>query len=117
MMAAMAGYVLGLVLGGYIAEHYGWRAAFLIVGPPGLALALVVHFVLKEPRLKPEFAILKEARERTWDAFRALARTPSYALIILGLVFYFLLAYGALVFSVSVMMRVHGMSVSEVGGA
>jgi predicted MFS family arabinose efflux permease len=117
MMAAMAGYVLGLVLGGYIAEHYGWRAAFLIVGPPGLALALVVHFVLKEPRLKPEFAIPKEARERAWDAFRALARTPSYVLIILGLVFYFLVAYGALVFSVSFMMRVHGMSVSEAGGA
>lgn len=117
MMAAMAGYVLGLVLGGYIAEHYGWRAAFLIVGPPGVALALVVHFLLKEPRLKPEFAISKEARESAWGAFRALAGTPSYVLIVLGLVLYFLVAYGALVFSVSFMMRVHGMSLSEAGGA
>jgi MFS family permease len=33
------------------------------------------------------------------------------------MVFYFLTAYGALVFSVSFMMRVHWMSVSEAGGA
>lgn len=117
MMAAMAGYVLGLVLGGYIAEHYGWRAAFLIVGPPGVALALVVHFVLKEPRLKPEFAIPKAAKESAWSAFNALAKKPSYVFIIVATVFYFLVAYGALVFSVSFMMRVHGMSVSEAGGA
>jgi predicted MFS family arabinose efflux permease len=117
MMASMAGYILGLVLGGYIAEHYGWRAAFVVVGLPGLALALLVHFVLQEPRERPEFAIRTEAKESAWSAFKALAKKPSYVCIILSMVFYFLTAYGALVFSVSFMMRVHGMSVSEAGGA
>lgn len=43
--AAGVGSILGVLLGGYIAAHYGWRAAFGIVGLPGLALALVFWFV------------------------------------------------------------------------
>lgn len=38
--AASLGSVLGVVLGGIIAERWGWRAAFGVVGIPGLLLAL-----------------------------------------------------------------------------
>jgi MFS family permease len=33
------GYALGYALGGQLAQHYGWRAAFLAVGLPGLLFA------------------------------------------------------------------------------
>jgi MFS family permease len=39
------GSVLGVILGGYIASHWGWKAAFGIVGIPGLVLALLYLFV------------------------------------------------------------------------
>ena len=46
---ATLGGMIGLALGGWIATLYGWRAAFLLLGLPGLLLALIVRFTLKEP--------------------------------------------------------------------
>ena len=43
--AGALGSVLGVVLGGFIAQHWGWRAAFGVVGFPGLVLALAFLFV------------------------------------------------------------------------
>ncbi len=39
--AASVGSVLGVMLGGLIAAHWGWKAAFGVVGFPGLLLALL----------------------------------------------------------------------------
>lgn len=41
LAAASVGSVLGVVLGGVITTHWGWRAAFGVVGIPGLLLALL----------------------------------------------------------------------------
>lgn len=43
------GSILGLLAGGWIAEFYGWRMAFFVVGIPGVALAVLVKMTLKEP--------------------------------------------------------------------
>jgi len=43
------GGVLGIWLGGVLAERYGWRAAFVAMGAPGLVLALLASR-LREPR-------------------------------------------------------------------
>lgn len=43
--ASSVGAVLGVVLGGVIAEHWGWRAAFGAVGFPGLLMALMFLLV------------------------------------------------------------------------
>lgn len=42
---ASFGSVLGVMLGGVIASHWGWQAAFGVVGAPGLVLALLYLFV------------------------------------------------------------------------
>ena len=39
--SASVGSVLGVMLGGVIATHWGWQAAFGVVGIPGLLLALL----------------------------------------------------------------------------
>lgn len=41
LACASVGSVLGVMLGGVIAVHWGWRAAFGVVGIPGLLLALL----------------------------------------------------------------------------
>jgi predicted MFS family arabinose efflux permease len=43
--SASVGSVIGVVLGGFIAAHWGWQAAFGVVGFPGLVLALLYLFV------------------------------------------------------------------------
>jgi MFS family permease len=44
-----AGFGLGLGLGGFVGNVLGWRAAFLIVGTPGVLIAVAVYR-LYEPR-------------------------------------------------------------------
>jgi MFS family permease len=43
------GVLAGSVLGGLIAQRYGWRPAFMVVGVPGLLLALLTQTTLREP--------------------------------------------------------------------
>lgn len=43
------GLLIGMLVGAWIAEAYSWRAAFVVVGAPGVLLALIGAFTLKEP--------------------------------------------------------------------
>jgi predicted MFS family arabinose efflux permease len=43
------GYMLSAVVGGYAASHYGWRTACLVVGLPGIVVALLLRWLIKEP--------------------------------------------------------------------
>ena len=47
--AVPLGSLLGLMLGGWLGENFGWRTAFIVVGLPGVLLALLVKIALKEP--------------------------------------------------------------------
>jgi len=44
------GSLLGMAMGGLVADAWGWRAAFLVAGAPGLLMALLAFTTLKEPR-------------------------------------------------------------------
>lgn len=48
-MGAVIGMGLGMVVGGWINEQYGWRAAFLAAGVPGILLALAFRLTIREP--------------------------------------------------------------------
>jgi MFS family permease len=48
--AIPVGAALGYVLGGYIGQHFGWRAAFFVCGAPGIALAAAVLWLKDPPR-------------------------------------------------------------------
>ncbi|BCW87614.1 sugar efflux transporter [Alphaproteobacteria bacterium SO-S41] len=49
-MGVPLGSMLGMVLGGIVVDHWGWRTALLMVGLPGLAVGLAVMFFAPEPR-------------------------------------------------------------------
>ena len=48
-VGAVLGLAAGMAGGGWINEFWGWRAAFLVAGVPGLALALVFRLTVREP--------------------------------------------------------------------
>jgi predicted MFS family arabinose efflux permease len=48
-LATPLGIVIGGLGGAVVAQQFGWRAAFLIVGAPGLIIALIAWLTLKEP--------------------------------------------------------------------
>lgn len=44
------GSAAGAALGGWIAAHYGWRTAFVMIGTPGLLLAAIMLVAIREPQ-------------------------------------------------------------------
>jgi MFS transporter, Spinster family, sphingosine-1-phosphate transporter len=81
LAAASFGSVLGVVLGGVISAHWGWKAAFGVVGFPGLILAILYLFV-RDYR-SPELAIaaptkFNRARGIALELFRARSGVAAY---------------------------------------
>ena len=49
-LGACLGAWLGSSVAGGVSDAYGWRAAFLVLGLPGLVFALIVWLTVREPR-------------------------------------------------------------------
>lgn len=74
------GMLLGMPLGGWLAEVYGWRTTFIVVGAPGILFALLVGLTLREP---PRGYSEPEPRKLDYDAsflqvVRELLSSPAY---------------------------------------
>ena len=80
------GGLLGMVLGGVILDHYGWRTAFLVAGLPGVLLALLIWATLRDPkrdRARPE--TLDADPPVPWrEAIREMAGKRAFLLIWVG---------------------------------
>ena len=68
------GTLLGLAMGGLVADAYGWRAAFMVAAAPGLVLAAVIALTVKEPRARAAPGPRRIARSLV-QPFRDLADT------------------------------------------
>ena len=51
LVSTPVGSFLGLLLGGYVGTLWGWRAAFLVAGIPGVILALVMIVTSRDPEV------------------------------------------------------------------
>ena len=88
------GMACGLLAGGYIATHWGWRHAFGIVALPGLIISILFFFVkdyktvgLEQTVGKEPTAGIAEAKKKKMnkmDIVREFTRTPSLLLTYLG---------------------------------
>ena len=115
-MGNYAGYFVAFVIGGWIAEHHGWRATFFAMGLPGLLLALLVRASVREPtRGRFDPAPRAGERARLGEAVRFLARQRSYLFINLGGSMSALVGYGFAIWAPTFFIRVHGMNTAEVG--
>ena len=85
--AGSFGSVLGVMLGGVIASHWGWKAAFGVVGVPGLVLALLYVFV-RDYRTVDLTPRLDQATQSAGSVARAivgsLTRSPTMLWVCLG---------------------------------
>ena len=48
-MGIHIGILFGVLAGGWLEEYWGWRSAFVVVGLPGLLVAALVQFTIREP--------------------------------------------------------------------
>lgn len=73
-LAIPVGSALGYGLGGLVAQHWGWRAAFLVAGSPGLAFAVRMALLPDPPRGAFDTVRDTEARASFGTRIRALFR-------------------------------------------
>jgi len=110
------GIMFGFLLGGWLNEVLGWRVAFVVVGAPGVLLALFVRYTLAEPvrglmenrQVEAESYSTREVIALLWSrrSFRHLALGTSLGAFIL---------YSVANWTASFMIRSHGMTSGEVG--
>jgi predicted MFS family arabinose efflux permease len=109
------GMMLGLWLGGYLGDVYGWRAAFVIVGLPGLALALLVRLTVREPQRGRFDSRAPLPRESIRVVLRTLWETQSFKWMTLAATLHVFAGFGASTWNPAFLMRLHGMSASDAG--
>lgn len=109
-MGTPLGGLLGLVMGGLVADAYGWRAAFLVAGVPGIIFALLCWFTLKEPRkLMAQHSVAIQSTQVTFgETLKYLATKKTFWLIALGAAIKAFIGYGHAPFTASFFLRVHG---------
>ena len=86
--AIPAGSAMGFILGGQLAHHFGWRAAFFVVGLPGLALALLALSVREPVRGATEPCLGLRAPPALLKVYAQLWQNSTYVTVSLGYVAY-----------------------------
>ncbi len=118
-MGIYVGVMIGFLAGGWISEFFGWRRAFFAVGLPGFLFSFVAFALLKEPRRgMADGAAASEASAETpslTSVFRLLWSRRSFRHLAFGGALHAFVSYGAGGWLPPFFMRVHGMSVGEVG--
>jgi predicted MFS family arabinose efflux permease len=110
------GIMIAYLGGGWMAQNIGWRQAFLIVGIPGLLLALIFRFTVTEPRRGMSDGITDNGeRFSVLTVARFLIRRKSFVHLSLGAGLSSFNAYAVLSFFPSFLERSHGMNLQQIG--
>ncbi|UTW54943.1 MFS transporter [Kordiimonas sp. SCSIO 12610] len=113
------GILLGYILGGYLVVAYGWRNTFFIVGIPGVLMALLVRFTLKEPIRENATSIRSEPFKISdhfvgiFKVMGVLFRLKSFPYFALGCAMSAFISYGVGNFVPSYIIRYYDLSPSD----
>jgi MFS family permease len=112
------GQFIGFIAAGQVAQEYGWRAAFYVVGLPGIAMALLVKLTLREPpRGFSEVNYVPASPPPTLQVLRKLTAKPAFVNLSFAAGLHALVAYGLNNFYTAYLMRSHGMSLTQTSTA
>ena len=124
---ALAIYALGIPIGtqlgnlggGWINEAFDWRTAFIVVGLPGVLLALIVRLTLREPARGLAEGILpgSDAPPPILEVFRYLWARRSFRFMSLGAALHAFVGYGVGYWIPAMFNRSHGLGTGEMGTA
>jgi predicted MFS family arabinose efflux permease len=111
-----AGMMLGMAFAGRLGETLGWRWTFVVLGLPGIVLALIIRLTLREPARGALDATRDEpVRISLGQALNTLWRCSTYRLLLLLSVLNVFVYAGLSQWWPSFYTRVHGLSMSSVG--
>ncbi|HEX7038392.1 MAG TPA: MFS transporter [Pseudomonadales bacterium] len=111
------GSMIGSLAGGWLNELFDWRTAFLVVGLPGVALAVILRFTVAEPvRGASEAAKAPdEEMPSVKEAFRHLWSLKSFRYLALAGALHSFVGYGVGYWLPAFFIRSHGLETGEIG--
>ncbi|MBW2395233.1 MAG: MFS transporter [Deltaproteobacteria bacterium] len=112
------GVMFGFMGGGLVRDLFDWRTAFLVAGLPGIPLALLIYLTVHEPKRgegEGEKASRGESAPTIREVVRTLARKRTFVWMVGAGCFQALVGYSVLFWGPVYLIRVHGMSGTEVG--
>jgi MFS family permease len=116
-VGASTGVALAHLVGGWVSEHWGWRWVFIVAGLPGILIAALMRFTVREPprgRFEGGGAAAR-AGEDWHRAVRVLIRKPSYRHLVASASLHSFAFSGSMIWYPPFLTRVHDLAQSEIG--
>jgi MFS family permease len=103
------GTLVGMAMGGLVADAYGWRVAFMVAGAPGVVFAIIAAFTLVEPRKKLAADLAARAAQPIGfgAALAVLMAKKTFWLVALAAAIKAFIGYGQAPFTASFFFRNH----------
>lgn len=105
---------LAFVIGGFVAQHWGWRAVFLVVGAPGVLLAIYMWFKFPEPGRSSEGAEVGHAVPM-WQVFKFFIRSRPVSFTTIGLAIVAMNIASVWIWITPVLVREQGYNLATAG--
>ena len=117
-MSVPIGSFVAYTGGGWLADEVGWRIAFFVAGAPGLLVALLMWFTVRDPRGTKSFSKAFKSNPgeiSLRSAVTELSKKPAYWHLVAAGVATSFVAYGLASFYAGLFVRVHGIGYTELG--
>jgi predicted MFS family arabinose efflux permease len=114
MLGLPLGLGLSFIVSGYVAQRWGWKAAFVVASVPGFILGALAYFLPEPPRGAAEVHAVGDAR-RPGSRLRAVLRIPTMWWLILSGALHNFNMYTIGHFLSPFLQRYHGLSTGEAG--
>ncbi|MGD9979072.1 MAG: MFS transporter [Hyphomonadaceae bacterium] len=109
MMGPQLGTLVGFAITGIVAATFGWRAALLVAGLPGLLLVLVLLATVREPPRQ------EEKPPTPSDAYKAIFANKPLVHLIAATTIVNVVAPGFMMWFPSLLIRSGGLEIGSVG--
>jgi len=109
------GILLGLAGGGWVNQAFGWRAAFMAIGLPGVLLSLFFYLTAREPVRGAQDGGAPDAMPGMAESLRHLWGLQTFRWLTLASALHAVCAYGVLQWNPSYLIRTFGLGTREVG--
>ena len=114
MLGLPLGTGLSFLVGGYVGQHWGWRAALFIAAGPGLLCAVAALFMEEPARGTVEIHDIGR-RRRPGSPYKLLLSIPTLRWIIISGALHNFNMYALAAFLAPFLIRYHGVSLAKAG--
>jgi MFS family permease len=115
-LGAPIGAWLGSDIAGLVSTLHGWRAAFLVLGVPGIILALIILVTIKEPKRGRLDLVQEDKAPTVMETLKFLWSQKSAVHAMTGSGLSAFWGWGLMWFTPLFLQRTYGMDEGEAGG-